>query len=137
MANNVVMPANLVTVDDRSGNSYMIFDVVIGALSEDVNETYVILPDSAISAAELPASNAAPVISLIAGSDTATVNPSTDEMAVINDTSTASGLGFTFVAGDGVKQLIIDQTVAAGTYKIVVRCTGSAAGTGSTNAANL
>lgn len=129
-----VIPTKLTRVDDKYGNHYMIFDVphVTGA------DSIVIVPDSAVSAAELPATrNAAPTLALIAGSDTGAINPSANQMALENLTTGVSGVGFSFQAGDGVKQLIIDTGTATGTYTIAVRCIGSPAGLGSTKEANL
>ena len=129
-----VIPTKSMVVDDKYGYHYIIMDIqhVEGA------DSIVVVPDSAISAAQLPTTrNAATQIALIAGSDTGAINPSDNEMALENLTSGTSGLGFTFQAGDGVKQLIIDTAVASGIYKIVVLCVGSPAGTGSTKEANL
>jgi hypothetical protein len=129
-----IMPTNTLTVDDRAGNSFIIFDVH-HTTGTDSN---VIVPDSAVSVAHLPDVNPATAIAQgTTGSNTATVNPATGVMIIHNSTSGASGLGFTFAASDGVKQVIIDTDVATQTLKLVVRCIGNAAGSGSTGAASL
>lgn len=133
MANNIVGTTNAQTFEDRAGNHYIILDVY----HQNGDDTFVIVPDSAVSVAELPGTHAAPTLTAIAGSATGTISPSANEMGVQNLTSGASGLGFDFVANDGVKQVHIDTSSTTGTYKLVVRCIGSAAGTGSTNAADL
>lgn len=129
-----VMPTNAQVFEDRNGNSFIIMDV-IHTTGDDTN---VIVPDSAVSVAHLPGENPATAIAQgTTGSNTATVNPASGVMIVHNSTSGASGLGFDFVAGDGIKQVIIDTAVASQTLKLVVRCIGSAAGMGSTNSADL
>jgi len=131
----VVVPTKQLVVDDQAGNFYIIAEVH----HTTGDDTLLVVPDSAVSCAELPAANGvAPAITQgSTGSNTATVNPASGAMVVQNATSGASGLGFSFVAGDGVKQVIIDTNVATGTYKIVVRCIGSAGGVGAGNSADL
>lgn len=127
------VPTDAQIFDTRDGNAFMIFSV------QHVNgvDTLINVPDAAVSVAELPSTNAAPTLASVAGSDTAAANPSSNQVAVQNATSGASGLNFTYVAGDGVKQVIIDTGSTSGTYLLVVRMIGSAAGLGSTGDANL
>ena len=88
MANNVVMPKNTVTFSDREGNTYLIFDAVVSGTADDM---FIIVPDSAVSVAELPGTHSLQTLTAIAGSATGTITPSADEMGVQNLTSGASG----------------------------------------------
>jgi len=136
MADAVVTPTNSLVVDDRAGNSYIIFDVS----HTSGNDTRVVVPDSAVSVAELPGTHAIQTLNAVAGSATSEVAVTTNQMAVGNNTSlaaTTTGLGFAFQTDDGVKQVHIDTLSTTGTYKLVVRCIGNAAGSGSTGAAGL
>ncbi len=128
-----LVPTKVKTFDDKAGNSYIVMEVnhVTGA------DSVIDVPDSAVSCAELPSTVAAPTLVQGAGSNTAAVNTSSSGIAIENETSGSSGLGFTRAAGDGVKQVIIDTAAVSGIYTIVVRCIGSAAGTGSTKEAGL
>lgn len=125
-----VLPTSQHVFDTRDGYHYIVMTVkhTNGA------DSLIPVPDAALSAAELPGSNAAPTLSTVAGDNTAAVNPSANELAVQNATSGDSGLGFTFATNDGVKQVIIDTASTSGTYTLVVRCAGSAAGLASTGA---
>lgn len=128
-----LVPTNSKTFDDKRGNSFIVMEVqhVTGV------DSVIDVPDSAVSVAELPPTVAAPTLVQGAGSNTAAVNPSSSGIAIENEVSGASGLGFTRQSGDGVKQVIIDTAAVSGTYMIVVRCIGSAAGLGSTKEAGL
>lgn len=136
MADAVVIPSNAQIFDDRAGNFYIIFDVT----HTNGNDTRIVVPDAAVSVAELPGTHAVQTLNAVAGSATTEPAVTTNEMAVGNNTSlaaTTTGLGFAFAADDGVKQVHIDTLSTSGTYKLVVRCIGSAAGMGSTGAAGL
>ena len=114
-----IVPTNSTDIDDRAGNHYQIFIVnhTTGAASD------IVVDDSAVSACELP-----PDITTSAG--LAKETSTSAGVTIRNLTSGSSGLGFTFAAGDGVKQVTIASGVATGTYVIVVRHVGSAAGRG-------
>ena len=103
MANNTVIPTKSSTFEDKYGNHYIIMEVNIVTGDEQI----IVVPDAAVSVAELPATHAVQTLNAIAGSATTTISPSTNEMGIQNLTSGASGLGFSFVAGDGVKQVVI------------------------------
>jgi hypothetical protein len=134
MADFTVIPTKTTEVGDGAGNHYLILEIK----HTTGHETLIPVPDGACSAAQLPSTNSAAVIALEAGSDVAASNPGSNAMRVQNAVTAASGLGFDWQENDGVKQVIIDNTVATGTYTIVVRCAGgSAAGIGSTGAAGL
>lgn len=121
-----VIPTKITEVDDRFGDHYSIFEVrhTTGTASD------IIVPDSAVSASELPDD-----ITVDAG--LAKETSTSAGVTIRNQTSGSSGVGFTFAAGDGVKQVTIASGAATGTYKIVVRHVGSAAGLGSTGSAGL
>lgn len=129
----VLFPTNMKVFDDQAGNTYLVFSVNFTSGDDGL----IIVPDAAVSVAELPSTNAAPTLAMIAGSNTAAVNPSANQIAVENATSGSSGLGFSFAANDGVKQVIIDTGSTTGTYTLVVRCIGNAAGIGSTKSLSL
>lgn len=118
-----VIPTNTTEIDDRAGNHYSIFEVrhVSGIT------TSVVVPDAAVSAAELP-----PDITAAVGLSKQTTDTSGENLTITNPTSGTSGLGFTFATGDGVKTVVINADATSGTYKIVVRMVGNAAGTSST-----
>jgi len=133
LANITLVPTKEFTFSDKWGNTYIVMEVnfVTGA------DTFIVVPDSAVSVAELPATHAVQTLNAIAGSATSTISPTANQIGVQNLTTGTSGLGFSFAAGDGVKQVHIDTGSTTGTYTLVVRCIGSAAGTGSTKEAGL
>jgi hypothetical protein len=90
---------NVVHVDDRNGNHYWICDVwhTTGA------DTEVLVPDSVLSAAQIPDSAAN------GGSVT------------IDDD----------VATDSTKEVVVASAIATGLVKLIIRFSGSAAGMGS------
>lgn len=121
-----VIPTKEIKIDTRDGNHYQVFEVqhITGTASD------IVVDDSAVSACELP-----PDITSSAG--LAKETSTSAGVTIRNLNSGASGLGFTFQAGDGVKQVTIASAAASGTYKIVVLHVGSAAGVGGTNSADL
>lgn len=122
-----VVPTKTTQVDSRDGNHYTIHTVnhTTGAVSN------IVVDDSAMSACEMPDD-----ITSSAGLDKETSTSSGVTIRNLTDDSD-SGLGFNFNADDGVKQVTIASAAASGTYIIVVRHVGSAAGTTGTGAANL
>lgn len=114
-----VLPLRTTQVDDRFGEHYSIFRVkhVTGTASD------IPVDDSAVSACELPddITAAAGLVKETSTSAGVTIRNLADD--------TASGLGFNWVAGDGTKQVTIASGAPSGTYTIVVRHLGSAAGT--------
>lgn len=113
-----VHPLRTTQVDDRFGEHYTIHRVkhITGTASD------IPVDDSAVSACELPDDVTAAV-----GLQKETSTSS--GVTIRNLTSGTSGLGFDWVAGDGTKQVTIASSAATGTYVIVVRHLGSAAGT--------
>ena len=97
MATTVTLIKNVVQVDDREGNHYWIFDVdhVTGT------DTNIEVPQSILSAAEVPAGAATAV-----------------DVTIITDVSST----------DAVREIQIDTGVASGTKKIIARFRGSPAG---------
>lgn len=109
-----VIPQDVTQVDDRAGNHYTIFKVkhVTGTATD------VIVDNSVVSAAEL-----------------------NDDLAnatgLNKETSASAGISLDDdSATDGVKEVTIASGVASGTYIIVVRHVGSAAGMGSSKVDN-
>jgi hypothetical protein len=129
---STVIPTRNTEVDDGFGNHYLIMQVS----HTNGEDTLVAVPDSAVTCAELPDSNIAG-LTRIAGSNTAAINPASSQYALQNTTTGASGFGFNYQTNDGVKQVIIDTGTATGTYTIVVKLSGSAAGVGAGNSAGL
>jgi hypothetical protein len=90
---------NVITVDDRNGNHYWICDVyhVTGT------DTEVLVPDSVLSAAQIPdgAANGGSV--------------------TIDDDVTT----------DSTKEVVVASAIATGLVKLIIRFSGSAAGMGS------
>jgi len=121
-----VVPLKQQDIDTRDGNHYQIFEVqhVTGTASD------IVVDDSAVSACELPDD-------ITASAGLAKETTTSAGVTIRNLTSGASGLGFTFAANDGVKQVTIASGAATGTYKIIVRHIGNAAGVGGTKATDL
>jgi hypothetical protein len=126
---SVVMPVRTTTCDDKAGNHFIIIEIN----HTNGEDSVVMIPDAAVSIGDLPA-DAGVGLLRTAGDNNAAVNPASGRFALENTQTGASGLGFTFAANDGVKQLVVDTDVATGTYFFVVRCVGSASGTASTSA---
>jgi len=113
-----VVPLSTTLIDSRDGNHFT-------AVTTDV-----FVSDSAVSVSELPDD-------ITASAGIAKETSTSAGITLRNQTSGATGLGFTMAAGDGVKQVTIHADVASGTYIVVVRHVGNAAGTASTGDANL
>lgn len=122
----VVVPTRITQVDDRFGQFFEILRVkhVSGAASD------IIVDDSAVSACELPAD-------ITSDAGLAKETSTSAGVTIRNQTSGTTGLGFSFAANDGVKQVTIASGVASGTYDIVVKHVGSAGGHGGTKSADL
>ena len=123
-----VIPSNQQVFETRDGEWYLV------ATLEHRNgvTTYFNVPDSAASVSELPRD-----ITVAAGLAKQTTDTSGSNITITNQTTGASGLGFTWAAGDGVRQVTINTDATSGTYKVVVRGIGSAGGTGSTKGTSL
>jgi hypothetical protein len=122
-----VLPLRSTQCDDRYGEHFTIVRVqhITGAASD------IPVDDSAVSACELPDD-------ITASAGLAKETSTSAGVTIRNQTSGASGLGFDWVAGDGTKQVTIASGAATGTYTIVIRHLGSAAGSrGSSYAAAL
>lgn len=121
-----IMPLKEQNVDTRDGNHYIIYTVqhTTGAISD------IVVPDAAVSACELP-------VDITASAGLAKETSTSAGVTIRNLTTGASGLGFTFATGDGVKQVSIASAAASGTYIIVVRCIGSQSGLGGTKGTGL
>lgn len=110
-----VIPQNVVQVDDRTGNHYMIFSVrhVTGTATD------IIVDNSVVSAAEL--------------------NDDLSSATGLNkETSASAGISILAddSATDGYREITIASGVATGTYIIVARFVGSGAGFGSSKVDN-
>ena len=121
MAIVAVIPSAVTTVDTRDGNHYEIYTVFHNS-SED---TAINVSDGCVSCALMPDNQTSSVPAV------QTTGESTG-IALLNQTSGTSGLSFgDWQTSDGVKQVIIDAAVVAGTYVVIARFSGSAAGAGS------
>ena len=121
-----VVPTKQQHVDTRDGNHYEIFTVnhTTGTASD------VVVADSAVSACELPDD-------ITASAGLAKETTTSAGVTIRNLTSGAGPGSLTFQAGDGVKQVTIASAAATGSYKIIVRHVGNAAGVGAGNSADL
>lgn len=121
MAIVAVIPSAVTTVDTRDGNHYEIFTV----FHNGSQDTAINVSDGCVSCALMPDNQTSSVPA------TQTTTESTG-IALLNQTSGTSGLSFgDWATSDGVKQVMIDGNVAAGTYVVIARFTGSGAGSGS------
>ena len=115
----VTLPSAVTTVDTRDGNSYDIYLVQ----HDGVNDTVIPVSDACVSAAVLTDDMTDAVITQTTGESTG--------ISLLNKTTGTSGLSFgAWRTSDGMKQIEIDSAVAAGTYRVVARFTGSAGGFG-------
>ena len=97
---DVTVLQNVTMVDDRNGNHFWIFDVY----HTTGTATDVLVPNSVLSAAEIPSTGAR----------------SGDIQVTADDSGT-----------DAVREVTIASGEATGTKKLIVRFAGSAAGMGS------
>ncbi len=99
MPNDTTALLNVIQVDDKNGNHFWICDVY----HTTGTDTDVAVPDSVLSAAQIPdsASNGGSV--------------------TIDDDSDS----------DNVKEVVVASAIATGLVKLVIRFSGSAAGIGS------
>lgn len=114
-----IIPSKVAWADTRDGNHYQVFTVThtTGAVTD------IIVDLSAVSACELPND-----ITVNAG----LVKETTTSAGVtIADPTSGSHQSGTFAAEDGIKTVRIASAAASGTYIIVVRHVGSAAGVAS------
>lgn len=122
-----VIPSGQKSVDTLDGNFYEIYIVqhVTGATTD------IAVPDACVSAAALQDD--------LTASTTPVQETSTSSgITVRNQTSGASGLSFgDWATDDGHKQITIHSGVASGTYRIVARFVGNAAGIGTSRSTNL
>ena len=106
MANDTTALLNVVHVDDRNGNHYWICDV----WHTTGTDTDVLVPNSVLSAAQIPdgAANGGSV-------------------TITNDTDST--------AQESVqKEVVVASAIATGLVKLIIRFSGSAAGMGSGHA---
>ncbi len=124
---STVIPLAQASVDTRDGNFYEVYSVkhVTGTTTD------IAVPDACVSAAALQDD--------LTSSTTPVQETSTSAgITVRNQTSGASGLSFgAWATNDGHKQITIHSGVASGTYKVVARFVGSAAGIGTSRSTNL
>ena len=122
-----LIPLAQKSVDTLDGNFYEIYTVqhVTGTTTD------IAVPDACVSAAALQDD--------LTNSTTPVQETSTSAgITVRNQTSGASGFSWgNWAAGDGHKQITIHSGVATGTYRIVARFIGNAAGIGTSRSTNL
>ena len=127
MADYTHLGTSVATVDTRDGNHFEIFKVTHVSGSG----TNIPVPDGCVSAACLFDDQVSVIIPIQEKTTAAGV-------AVRNLTSGASGVGIgAWAANDGLKQITIHSDVVSGTYFIVARYTGSAAGSGGGTSTDL
>lgn len=117
-----VQPTHVTAVDTRDGNHFEIYKIA----HDGTNVTDIPVSDACINAALLSDDI---TVAVVAAQETST----SAGITVRNQSSGASGLSpnsQVWVAGDGMKQITIAASVAAGTYFVVARFLGSAGGIG-------
>lgn len=126
MADYTHLGSSKAIVDTRDGNHFEVFKVnhVTGS------GTNIPVPDGCVSAACLMDNITVAAVPVQETSTAAGVT-------VRNLTSGANGAGQTWAANDGLKQVTIHGDVASGTYFIVARYVGSAAGSGGGTSTDL
>ena len=125
-----MLPSNPLTVDLRDGTHLKVFSV----RHTTAVTTIIPVEDSAVSCAVL--------MNDITVAATPVQETSTSAGITIQNIVDASATGLmggpqTWVANDGIKQVTIHADVATGTYLVVVRFSGNAAGIGSPNSLNF
>ena len=126
MASYTHLGTSQATVDTRDGNHFEIFKVThVSGSGTDIP-----VPDSCVSAACLFDDQVTGIVPIQEKTTAAGV-------AVQNKTSGASGTGITWATNDGLKQITIHEDVVSGTYFIVARYVGSAAGSGGGTSTDL
>jgi len=124
---STLIPSAQKSVDTLDGNFYEIYTVnhVTGTTTD------IAVPDACVSAACLQDD--------LTASTTPVQETSTSAgITVRNQTSGASGLSFgDWATNDGHKQITIHSGVATGTYRVVARFVGNAAGIGTSRSTNL
>jgi hypothetical protein len=126
MADYTHLGTSQATVDTRDGNHFEIFKVVHVSGSG----TNIPVPDGCVSAACLFDDQVTGIVPIQEKTTAAGV-------AVRNLTSGANGAGQTWATNDGLKQITIHAGVVSGTYIIVARYVGSAAGSGGGDSTDL
>ncbi len=122
-----LIPLAQKSVDTGDGNFYEIYTVV----HVTGTTTDIAVPDACVSAAVLGDDITSTVVPVQETSTSAGIT-------VRNQTSGASGLSFgDWAAADGHKQVTIHSGAASGTYRVVVRFIGNAAGIGTSRSTNL
>jgi len=117
-----VIPSGVTTVDTRDGNHFEIYTVA----HDGTNVTDIAVSDACVSASVLVDDITAVVV--------AEELTTSAGITVRNQSSGTSGLSpnaGVWIASDGMKQITIAASVAAGTYYVVARFAGSGAGAGS------
>jgi len=109
MADVQVIPTRITNVDDRFGNHYQIFQVN----HTTGNSSEILVDQSAVGAAELNSDLMTSAGLVQEATESAGISMSDDDTT------------------DGLKEVVIASGAASGTYNIVVRHIGSAAGLGS------
>ena len=124
---STIIPTAQKSVDTLDGNFYELYTVqhVTGATTD------IAVPDACVSAACLFDDQVSNIVPIQEKTTSAGV-------AVRNQTSGASGLSFgDWATNDGMKQITIHSGAASGTYRIVARFIGNAAGIGTSRSTNL
>ena len=123
------MPSHLgasrAIVDTKDGNHFEVFVVT----HDGVSITDIPVPDSCVSAAVLMDDITVAALPLQTTSATG--------ITVVNRTSGANGAGQDWATNDGLKAVSITANQLAGTYYVVARYVGSAAGSGGGTSTDL